>query len=95
MSKIKAPSKVRQAYKFIESHSSEFNVTAMCRILDVEKSGYYTWLKHPLSDRAHEDVRLLKLIKASFIASHGIYGAPRVFPRPRLAVWQRCLETLL
>ncbi len=26
-----------------------------------------------------EDVRLLRLIRASFVASHGIYGAPRVF----------------
>jgi putative transposase len=26
-----------------------------------------------------EDARLLRLIRASFIASHGIYGAPRVF----------------
>lgn len=31
------------------------------------------------SDRAQEDARLLQLIRASFIASHGIYGAPRVF----------------
>ncbi len=79
MPKIKGPSKVRQAYKFIESHSNEFNVTSMCRVLDVERSGYYAWLKNPLSDRAQEDARLLKLIRASFMASHGIYGAPRVF----------------
>jgi putative transposase len=79
MSKIKAPSKVRQAYKFIESHSNEFSVMSMCRLLDVERSGYYAWLKNPLSDRAQEDARLLKLIRASFMASHGIYGAPRVF----------------
>ena len=32
-----------------------------------------------LSDRAQEDARLLRLIRASFTASHGIYGAPRVF----------------
>jgi putative transposase len=79
MSKIKVPSKVRQAYKFIESHSNEFSVMAMCRVLDVQQSGYYAWLKKPLSDRAQEDSRLLKLIRASFMASHGIYGAPRVF----------------
>lgn len=32
-----------------------------------------------MSDRALEDARLLRLIRASFTASHGIYGAPRVF----------------
>ncbi|TAN29538.1 MAG: IS3 family transposase [Castellaniella sp.] len=78
MSKIKAPGKVRQTYKFIESHSDEFNVTTMCRVLGVERSGYYAWLQHPVSDRAQEDARLLTLIRASFTASHGIYGAPRI-----------------
>jgi putative transposase len=54
-------------------------VQALCRVLDVAPSGYYAWLKQPLSDRALEDVRLLRLIRASFAASQGIYGAPRVF----------------
>jgi putative transposase len=40
---------------------------------------YYAWLQHPISNRAQEDARLLRLIRASFKASHGIYGAPRVF----------------
>ena len=51
----------------------------MCRILEVAPSGYYDWLKQPISNRAQEDARLLRLIRASFVASHGIYGAPRVF----------------
>jgi putative transposase len=33
----------------------------------------------PISNHAQEDARLLRLIRASFVASHGIYGAPRVF----------------
>ena len=36
-------------------------------------------LKQPISNRAQEDARLLRLIRASFAASQGIYGAPRVF----------------
>jgi len=51
----------------------------MCRLLDVAPSGYYEWLHHPVSDHAKEDARLLRLIRASFVASHGVYGAPRVF----------------
>jgi putative transposase len=51
----------------------------LCRVLDVAPSGYYAWLKQPLSNRAREDARLLRLIRASFVASQGIYGAPRVF----------------
>src|SRR5215471_1607120 len=51
----------------------------MCKVLDVFPSGYYKWLQRPISDHALEDLRLLRLIRASFTASHGIYGAPRVF----------------
>lgn len=50
----------------------------MCRVLGVARAGYYQWLEHPISARAQEDARLLRLIRASFTASHGIYGAPRV-----------------
>ena len=42
-------------------------------------SGYYEWLLQPISNRGQEDARLLRLIRASLVASHGIYGAPRVF----------------
>ena len=79
MSSRKVPRKVRQAYKFIESHRNEFSIQMMCRLLGVARAGYYAWLDHPVSDRAQEDARLLRLIRASFTANHGIYGAPRVF----------------
>ncbi len=45
----------------------------------VHRSGYYAWLKCPVCDRAKEDARLLPLIKASYAASGGAYGSPRVF----------------
>ena len=51
----------------------------MCRLLDVSRSGFYEWLHNPLSDRALEDQRLLGLIRAAYTASHGVYGAPRIF----------------
>jgi putative transposase len=71
--------RVRMIYDFIELHKKQYTVQAMCRVLGVAPSGYYAWLERPLSDRAVEDARLLRLIRKSFIASHGIYGAPRVF----------------
>ena len=74
----RGPSKVRQTYGFIETYRNEFSVKTMCRVLGVSRGGYYKWLSHPLSDRAQEDARLLRLVRASFTASHGIYGAPRV-----------------
>jgi hypothetical protein len=62
-----------------QANREKYSVEAMCRILEVAPSGYYDWLKPPLSHRAQEDARLLRLIRASFVASHGIYGPPRVF----------------
>ena len=78
-SKHQVPGRVRATYEFIEANRDRWSVQALCRILEVAPSGYYDWLQQPISDRALEDARLLRLIRASFIASHGIYGAPRVF----------------
>lgn len=71
--------KVRRIYQFIKANQRQHDVRTMCRLLQVAPSGYYAWLGAPISDRALEDARLLRLIRASFVASHGIYGAPRVF----------------
>ena len=64
--------RVRGTYEFIKAHRHQYSVEAMCRVLEVAVSGYYEWLKQPVSKRAQEDARLLRLIRASFIASHGI-----------------------
>lgn len=46
----------------------------MCRALEVEKSGFYAWLKKPQSQRQREDQRLLGQIKQSWIESGFAYG---------------------
>ena len=79
MSMETSTGRVRTTYEFIKAHRDRFSVQALCRVLAVAPSGYYAWLKQPLSNRAQEDIRLLRLIRASFVASQGIYGAPRVF----------------
>ena len=71
--------RTRSTYEYIKANQDAFSVQAMCRLLDIAPSGYYAWLKQPLSNRAQEDARLLRLIRASFTAGQGIYGAPRVF----------------
>jgi putative transposase len=78
-SKHQIPGRVRSKYEFIKAHRDLHSVQTMCRVLEVAPSGYYDWLKQPISNRAQEDARLLRLIRASFVASHGIYGAQRVF----------------
>src|SRR5437762_5841156 len=78
-SKHEVPGRVRSTYAFIKAHRDRYSVQMLCRVLDVAVSGYYDWLKQPISNHDQEDARLLRLIRASFIASHAIYGAPRVF----------------
>jgi putative transposase len=73
-SKDQIPGRVRSAYEFIKAHRDRYSVQMMCRVLEVAQSGYYDWLLQPISNRAQEDARLLRLIRASFVASQGIYG---------------------
>jgi putative transposase len=70
---------VRSTYEFIKTQQHDHSIRQLCRLLGVAPSGYYKWLHQPISRRAEEDARLLRLIRASFVASHGVYGAPRVF----------------
>src|SRR5690349_19818130 len=71
--------RVRTTYEFVKAHRRQYPAQALCRVLGVAPSGYYGWLKQPHSRHAEEDARLLRLIRASFLASQGVYGAPRVF----------------
>ncbi len=46
----------------------------MYRVLRVHFSGFYAWLKAPLSHRAQEDVRQTGLIRQAWIDSGKVYG---------------------
>ena len=50
----------------------------ICRVLEVSRSGYYTWLKRPSSRRAHEEERLEVEIKAAHKRTHGTCGPERL-----------------
>lgn len=74
--RIDRPAKL---YAFIQAHRDEFDVRMMCQVLGVSRSSFYDWLQNPVSRRARDNERLLRLIRASFRASHGVYGSRRVF----------------
>ena len=61
-------------YAFIKAHRIQFHIRAMCRMLCVHPSGFYAWLKRPLSNRAKEDIRQTKLIKDAWHVSGKVYG---------------------
>ena len=65
-------------YAFMAEHQSQFRVSSMCRVLQIQRSGYYAWKTKPKSSRSLADDLLLLNIKQSFEDSLGIYGSPRV-----------------
>lgn len=46
----------------------------MCRVLMVHVSGFYAWLKEPLSQRAQDDERQTELIRQAWDDSGKVYG---------------------
>lgn len=46
----------------------------MCRVLKVHHSGFYAWLKEPLSKQAKNDLRLTDLLKQAWLESGCVYG---------------------
>ena len=63
----------------MNEHRHDYAITLMCRVLRVARAGFYAWLHEPVSDHGREDARLLDLIRESYGASHGVYGARRIF----------------
>ncbi|EFI6860998.1 IS3 family transposase, partial [Escherichia coli] len=63
-------------YVFIEKHQAEFSIKAMCRVLRVARSGWYTWCQRctRISKRQHCD----SVVREAFTRSKQRYGAPRL-----------------
>ena len=51
-----------------------FSVRPMCRILKVHHSGFYAWLKEPVSKKVKDDNRLIGLLKEAWLESGRVYG---------------------
>jgi putative transposase len=61
-------------YAFVAEHRPVFPVRAMCRCLRIHPSGFYAWLRNPLSKRAREDARQTELIRKAWKESGKVYG---------------------
>ena len=62
----------------MQAHLGEFRVASMCRVLGVQRSGFYAWQRRPHSDRYREDQRLLGMIKQAWLESGTVYGYRKV-----------------
>ena len=65
-------------FRFIAAEKARHSLSLLCRCLRVTRSGFHAWRKRPESARAKRDRRLKVLIRASFAASRGRYGSPRI-----------------
>jgi putative transposase len=69
-------------FKMVEESSHEQQEVAWCcKVLKVSPSGYYAWLKRPLSVKKTEDERLWQKIKNHWEKSRKTYGSPRITNR--------------
>ena len=55
-----------------------YSIPVLCRVLNVSKSGYYAYIKRPLSKHATYDKRLELEIMTAHKRTHGTYGAERL-----------------
>ncbi|SRQ93912.1 IS3 ORF2 [Shigella sonnei] len=68
-------------YVFIEKHQAEFSIKAMCRVLRVARSGWYTWCQRRTGISPRQQFRQhcdSVVLAAAFTRSKQRYGAPRL-----------------
>lgn len=58
----------------MKSRLQTYSIGAMCRALNIHRSGFYAWLHQPHSARTREDGRLLGVIKQCWVESGFAYG---------------------
>jgi putative transposase len=61
-------------FQFIENHRGKFEVQIMCDVLNVSRSGYYSWRNRSASQRKMADAEYIELIKQFFEDSRQTYG---------------------
>lgn len=66
-------------YAFIKDNQQFWSVRRMCSTLEVHHSGFYAWLKQPLSATAQRSEQLLEVIKQFWLESGGVYGYRKIF----------------
>lgn len=67
-------------YVFIENHRAEFSLKAMCRVLQVARSGWYAWCfrRDRLNTRQQFRAACDIAVREAFENARHIYGAPRL-----------------
>jgi putative transposase len=65
-------------FQWIDQQREQFEVSIMCEVLQVSRSGYYAWVDRAPSDRAQRRAELIEQIRQAHEQSFGTYGSPRI-----------------
>ncbi|EMO2969511.1 IS3 family transposase, partial [Salmonella sp. NW888] len=96
----KAPDILREApemkYVFIENHQAEFSIKAMCRVLQIARSGWYVWhqRRHQINRRQRFRLVCDNVVREAFSDAKQRYGAPRLTDELRAQGYQFNVKTV-
>jgi putative transposase len=81
-------------FGWIHLQRERFEVSVMCDILQVSRSGYYAWVDRAPSDRRLRREELIGHIREAHERSDGTYGSPRVHAELAGREVQVCVNTV-
>ncbi|ELA4476666.1 IS3 family transposase [Salmonella enterica] len=83
-------------YVFIENHQAEFNIKAMCRVLQIARSGWYVWhqRRHQINQRQRFRLVCDNVVREAFSDAKQRYGAPRLTDELRTQGYQFNVKTV-
>lgn len=81
---------------FVAAQRTEHGVphAFCCRVLEISESWFYKWRNRPPTPRQARRVELVSAIRASFDASDGTYGSPRIVEDLWEAGWRVSVNTV-
>jgi putative transposase len=65
-------------FSFIKENLLPFPIDAVCQVLEVSRSGYYAWMKRPVSARELRREELADKIEIVHKDNRQVYGSPRI-----------------
>ncbi len=82
-------------YVFIEKHQAEFSIKAMCRVLQVTRSGWYIWHQRRYQVNRRQQFRLVcdNVVREAFSDAKQCYGAPRLTDELRVQGYRFNVKT--
>ncbi|WP_143247651.1 IS3 family transposase, partial [Agaribacterium haliotis] len=65
-------------YALIQDYIGQYDITLMCEVLGVHRSGFYRWRDKPKSDQEQRREKIEELVKETYEEFEAAYGAPRI-----------------